>query len=61
MRIGPEAGFDGNDDVRVREIGGVLEIGSLAFRAGRANIRYAGGIEESSPYYSVGYVTRFGP
>jgi hypothetical protein len=63
LRVGPEAGYHGNDDIRIRELGAVATIGrdggGLQFRAGQARVRHRGGAEESAPYFVVGIVRRF--
>lgn len=57
FRAGPEAGMHGNDDLRVRELGGVIGIGMdrswLYLRGGQARSRERGGIERAEPYFSV--------
>jgi hypothetical protein len=61
LRVGPEVGWHGNDDLRVREYGGIVEIAMdeqwLWLRAGQARTRHRGGLEETQPYFSVG-ITR---
>ncbi|HUP64394.1 MAG TPA: hypothetical protein VM557_03845 [Thermoanaerobaculia bacterium] len=63
LRAGPEIGFQGNAEVRVREIGGVVEIpygrNWLFLRAGQATDEYQGGLEETRPYFSVGVTRSF--
>lgn len=65
LRIGPEIGLHGNEDVRVRDLGGVAQLGGdrrgggVYIRAGRSQIRYRGGAEEERPYFSVGYYRAF--
>lgn len=58
LRLGPEVGWQGNDDVRVFEVGGVAQVpwgdeAWLGVRAGQARERYRGGLEETRPYFSV--------
>jgi hypothetical protein len=64
LRAGPEAGVQGNDDVRVYSYGGVVEVPlqdrtGLQFRAGQSRIRYRDGTEEARPYYSLGIARSF--
>ncbi|MFA7433202.1 MAG: hypothetical protein WCZ72_05760, partial [Gemmobacter sp.] len=63
LRVGPEVGFQGNDDVKVREVGAVAEIpygrNWLVLRGGQATEDYGGGREESRPYFSVGISRSF--
>lgn len=64
LRAGPEAGFQGNDDVEVVSYGGLVEIPyqdrtALQFRAGQARATYRGGIEEENPYFSFGIIRSF--
>ncbi|HMC20952.1 MAG TPA: hypothetical protein VKL19_03810 [Thermoanaerobaculia bacterium] len=65
LRVGAESGWQGNDDIRVRTQGGLVEVpaGSerswLQFRAGTATIRDRNGNEERRPYYSFGIARSF--
>lgn len=63
LRVGPEIGFQGNEDVKVREIGAVAEVpygrNWLVIRGGQATDDYGGGIEETRPYFSVGISRTF--
>lgn len=58
LRLGPEVGYQGNDDLTVTELGGIVEIpygrNWLYARAGQATEEYRGGREEKRPYFSVG-------
>jgi hypothetical protein len=64
LRAGPEASWQGTDEVRVISYGGVAEVPfqertALQLHAGQARIRYGNGNEETRPYYSVGIVRSF--
>jgi hypothetical protein len=57
LRVGPEVGFQGNEDVKVRELGGIAEVpygrNWLILRGGQATEDYGDGREETRPYFSV--------
>ncbi|HVR43711.1 MAG TPA: hypothetical protein VMS56_09735 [Thermoanaerobaculia bacterium] len=63
LRAGPEIGYQGNDEVRVREIGGIVEIpygrNWVFVRAGQAREDYGGGREQTRPYFSAGISRAF--
>jgi hypothetical protein len=63
LRVGPEIGFQGNDDVKVRELGAVAEVpygrNWLVIRGGQATEDYGAGREETRPYFSVGISRSF--
>ena len=63
LRVGPEIGFQGNDDVKIREIGAVAEVpygrNWLVIRGGQATDDYGNGVEETRPYFSVGISRSF--
>jgi hypothetical protein len=63
IRIGPQAIWQGNDDLRVMALGGVLEVPfegtSLQIRGGQARVRHRNGTRETEPYLSVGLAHRF--
>jgi hypothetical protein len=63
FRAGPEVGYQGNDDVTVREIGAILEIpygeNWVYARAGQATEQHRNGPEETRPYFSAGIARSF--
>lgn len=59
LRAGPEVSFQGNRDIDITELGGVLRypIGdrtSVMVRAGTARTEYRDGSSRDDPYFSVG-------
>ena len=60
LRVGAEIGWSGNNDLRIRSRGGLIEVPpGLQFRAGTATIRDRNGTETREPYYSVGIARSF--
>jgi hypothetical protein len=63
LRLGPEVGVQGNDDVKIREIGAIAEVpygrNWLVLRGGQAAEDFGGGREETRPYFSVGISRSF--
>jgi hypothetical protein len=60
LRVGAEIGWSGNDDLRIRSQGGLIEVPpGLQFRAGTSTIRDRNGTETREPYYSVGIARSF--
>jgi hypothetical protein len=61
--IGPQAIWQGNDDVKVLSLGGFVEIplggNALQIRGGQARIEQADGSTTNEPYFSVGVVVPF--
>jgi hypothetical protein len=65
LRVGAEAGWQGNSDIKIRTQGGLIEIPAgfehtwVQVRAGTATIRDRNGNKEQRPYYSVGIARSF--
>lgn len=66
FRIGPETAHQGNDDISVREVGGILRYpvsdrASAWVRAGTARTELSGGMPQDDPYFSagIGYTIRY--
>ncbi|MBW3564034.1 MAG: hypothetical protein KY459_04860 [Acidobacteria bacterium] len=66
FRIGPEIAYQGNDDISVREIGGILRYPvsdqtSAWVRGGTARTELSDGTRRDDPYFSagVGYTLRY--
>lgn len=59
LRAGPEAAFQGNRDIDITELGGIVrypvgESTSLMLRAGTARTEFRDGSRRDDPYFSVG-------
>lgn len=63
LRAGPEIGYDGNGDVDVRRIGGIVGLargsGWLYLRGGQATLSDRFGNDTTQPYFSAGIAGAF--
>jgi len=60
LRVGGEIAWSGNNDLRIRSQGGLIEVPpGLQFRAGTSTIRDRNGTETREPYYSIGIARSF--